>query len=191
MTVEIPLSRGLIALVDDEDAASVGKYRWAATKGRRTWYARRAIKRPDGRWSTELMHTLLSGWRYVDHRNGNGLDNRRANLRSATNQQNHRNRRKIISTSRFKGVSWHSQNGRWCAQLTVDRRRYWLGYHGEEGAAARAYDEAAREQFGEFAALNFPLPGERSALGSEPIRFRTRTTTDWKRAKPGQAAEEG
>jgi hypothetical protein len=72
--------------------------------------------------------------------------------------------RKSRGTSRFKGVWWHAENAKWYAGVTIGGRRRWLGYHVDEADAARAYDTAARRHFGEFASLNFPLPGERGAL---------------------------
>jgi hypothetical protein len=121
------------------------------------------------------MHSLLTGWPRVDHANGDGLDNRRQNLRQATQQQNMRNSRKYRGgSSRYKGVCWKIRNQRWLAQIYVSeqdasgvptKRKLHLGTFTDQETAARAYDAAAREHFGEFACLNFPLPGERGALG--------------------------
>lgn len=174
MTVEIPLTRGFVALVDDGDAARVMPYRWIALKGPRTWYAWAQIP-SRGRSGAILMHSLLTGWPRVDHANGDGLDNRRQNLRQATQQQNMRNSRKYRGgSSRYKGVCWKIRNQRWLAQIYVSeqdasgvptKRKLHLGTFTDQETAARAYDAAAREHFGEFACLNFPLPGERGALG--------------------------
>ena len=157
MTTEIPLTQGRVALVDDEDAALVlASGNWRALRNRTIFYAARHIRRTDGRRTTQRMHTLLTGWPYVDHVNGNGLDNRRANLRPATNQENQRNRGKQENnTSGFKGVGWHKRIGKWQASVRVDGRLVHLGYHATPEAAARAYDAAALEHHGEFAHLNF------------------------------------
>lgn len=96
----------------------------------------------------------------VDHINGNPWDNRRENLRYCTNAQNSRNRRKVGGASRFKGVRKHRNSFQ--AQITFQRRHIHLGSN--ETDAALAYDEAARNLFGQFAALNFPNLGEQSAL---------------------------
>jgi len=110
------------------------------------------------------MHTFLTGWPMVDHRNGNGLDNRRANLRPATKSQNGANRLIAASNkSGFKGVDL--KKGRWRAQIKVVGSKIHLGYFDLAEEAARAYDMAAIEAFGEFATLNFPSPGQRSANG--------------------------
>ena len=106
------------------------------------------------------MHRVIldaPAWRGVDHVNGNGLDNRRANLRFADQTFNQANaRRGRSSTSRYKGVTLVKKSGRWLAQTTRNGKTVFLGYHDTEEAAALAYDAYAREAFGEFACLNFP-----------------------------------
>jgi hypothetical protein len=93
----------------------------------------------------------------VDHRNGIGLDNRRANLRLATNSQNGCNKPKKKNTSsQFIGVSFHKKAGKWACFIRNKGRRTWLGSFESEIDAARAYDEAAKKYHGEFARLNFP-----------------------------------
>lgn len=97
------------------------------------------------------MHTFLTGWDFVDHRNGDGLDNRRANLRPATAAQNAANQQlSIANTTGYKGVSLY-RNGRFRASI---QRRH-LGYFDTAADAARAYDAAALDLFGDFAHLNF------------------------------------
>ena len=159
MTREIPLSQGLVALVDDADLNLVmSRGKWHAAASRTTHYAHRNV-RVGSRRTTELMHTFLTGWSLVDHRNGNGLDNRRSNLRQATNTENARNaKRGKNNTSGFKGVTSHlaPRGLRWRARITVDRTTIHLGVFDTAEAAARAYDTAALERFGEFAHLNFP-----------------------------------
>lgn len=156
MSARIPLSRGMFALVDEADAERVlTQGRWFAQPHRRTFYARRNLRRPDGSRGVLGMHTLLTGWPLVDHVNGDGLDNRRVNLRQATNAQNcankpmHRN-----NVSGFKGVSPHGSG--WRATITAAGRRISLGTYADPRSAARAYDAAALHYFGEFARPNFP-----------------------------------
>lgn len=157
MTVEVPLTRGYVALVDDEDAERVLSLKWCALPRPHTVYAMRGARRPDGGQTTTRLHNFVTGWQFVDHVNGNGLDNRRANLRQANPQGNQRNRRKLApTTSRFKGVHWSTHRNVWVAQIKVDRRGRHLGQFADEIAAARAYDAAALEHFGPFARLNFP-----------------------------------
>lgn len=91
----------------------------------------------------------------VDHRDGDGLNNQRHNLRIATSSQNQGNQCKTQGrTSRFKGVSWAKRHGKWVAQIQVKRRSKNLGYFRREEEAAAAYDQAALRFFGEFARLN-------------------------------------
>lgn len=155
MTREIPLSRGLVALIDEDDfdlVNSVG--RWYADRNCQTFYARKNFWR-NGKCLSVRMHHVITGWRYVDHANGNGLDNRRSNLRQATDQQNARNRQRLRETaSGFKGVT--RANSHWQAQITANGRRLYLGVFEAPEIAARAYDAAAIKYFGEFARLNFP-----------------------------------
>lgn len=165
MTAEIPLTHGLVALVDDEDyerVVAAGK--WQAYPSRDTFYAKRSVKRPDGVWRLIPLHTFLTGYDLTDHHNGNGLDNRRDNLRPATHAENMRNRAlQRNNTSGFKGVNWHSRSRKWKAQIRTNGSKRHVGMFGTPEEAARAYDEAAREFHGEFATVNFPVPGERGA----------------------------
>lgn len=101
----------------------------------------------------------------VDHINGNGLDNRKCNLRLATRSGNRANTRKVLrrASSMFKGVTWNSCRRRWVAEVWAGRKHY-LGGFDSEVEAARAYDAEARRRHGEYACLNFPEVGERSAI---------------------------
>ena len=108
------------------------------------------------------MHRLILGCgpgEEVDHRNGNGLDNRRGNLRPATHALNQANVRRVRAKSGFKGVSrWVRPSPRpWRAHITVKGRMKFLGAFATPEEAARAYDAAARELFGEFACTNEDL----------------------------------
>lgn len=156
-TVEVPLTRGQVALVDEEDAPAVLAHKWYTRRVRHAFYAARSLPRVGGVRREQRLHTFLTGWPLVDHVNGNGLDNRRANLRPATNAENMRNRRRYANnTSGFKGVTFDKAKGRWKAQIRLDGRRRYIGRYDTAEEAARAYDAAARELHGEFARLNFP-----------------------------------
>jgi hypothetical protein len=159
---EIVLTQGKVALVDDEDYPELAKHRWHAVimPPGLAWYAIRNIKRPDGRRATLSMHRAIlaapRGQR-VDHKNRDGLDNRRENLRFATAAQNAQNRvRGGRKTSRFIGVSWYAPTSRWKAQIQSAGKKMGLGYFLDEEAAARVWDAAAMHFFGAFAVLNFP-----------------------------------
>lgn len=160
MAVEVPLTKGYVALVDDEDAERViAAGPWFVMEQCRGELARRYAIRRSGK-RTVYMHRLIMdapAGMEVDHVNGDGLDNRRENLRLCTRAENRRNQRKAAGlSSRFKGVDWHKGRHRWRAQIEQDRRARYLGHFNDEADAARAYDKAARELFGEFANLNFP-----------------------------------
>ena len=157
-TVEVTLSNGGTALVDAADYPLVIAYKWRAFNTKSTSYAGYVLYRPQ---RVIFMHRLiLSAPKSmdVDHRNSNGLDNRRCNIRLCTVSENIRNSRKLQNaTSRFKGVYFDKATGKYKATITVKDRvkQIFLGRFNSEDDAARAYDESARKYFGEFARLNF------------------------------------
>ena len=157
-----PRALGRVALVDDEDYEFVMLFRWFVFDYPRSRGARMhgpyAVARPtlDGRQRTVYMHALLTGRPGVDHEDHDGLNNQRSNLRIATANQNSWNARKTLAatSSQFKGVS--RVRNKWMAKIHVSGEGRYLGVHATEIEAARAYDAAAREAFGQFAYLNFP-----------------------------------
>ncbi len=161
---EVMLTRGKVALVDDEDFDLVRDYTWRAYKGNQSWYAATSIKKADGRFTTLSLHFLLMGRNNleVDHKNGNGLDNRRNNLRFSTSLQNSRNKPKFNSerrqfTSLYKGVHFHKKSGKWRAMIKISGMQRHLGLFSDPTQAAHAYDQAAQHYFADFARTNFPL----------------------------------
>lgn len=150
--ISVPLSQGFEALIDDEDAEAVLAHKWSASVREDTVYA---VRTAGGRMVT--LHTFLTGYALTDHINGNGLDNRRANLREATVTQNAANARvPRTNTSGYKGARYNKNARKYQAQIRVDGRQRHLGYFLTLEEAARAYDSAAVEMHGEFARLNFP-----------------------------------
>ena len=152
---EIPLTRGLSAIVDDEDYDEMSRFPWHAVKtpGGSTFYAARRCVR----MHNQIMNVSSTGIE-VDHENGNGLDNRRSNLRLATRtEQLWNTRRRSDNTSGYKGVS--SFRERWRAEITVNGRRVHLGLFDDPADAGHAYDAAALEYFGEFACTNAMIRG--------------------------------
>lgn len=151
---EIPLTQGYVALVDDEDWEWLSRWKWSVASGPHTQYAQRGPAR--GHEKAIQMHRLILGTApglETDHINGDGLDNRRVNLRECTRQENQRNSRSHLgSLSIYKGVSWKKRNQQWQAHIQVDGRKRHLGLFSIEAEAADAYKIAAVIHFGEFAA---------------------------------------
>lgn len=160
MSKEIPLTKGLVALVDDADFETVNQFKWHTVTYKRNHYAQREI-RINGRRTTLHLHTALMqpphGFQ-VDHINGNGLDNRRCNMRIVSNQQNSFNhtKKKLGCTSQYRGVFWATRNGRWLARITINGKGKHLGSFDCEEEAARAYDAAGFARDPEHFTPNFP-----------------------------------
>lgn len=158
----IPVGKNF-AIVDDGDYKSLSKFKWNPLSSGK--YAGIQI---GGR--PVSMHRFLMGDKdgvHYDHVNGFGLDNRRCNLRPATQSENMRNTHKRrfhgrpdrITSSKYKGVYFRKDRNRWSAYIGGPTKnktnpRVWLGCFSTEGEAAAAYNRAAMEKYGEFAKLN-------------------------------------
>jgi len=148
---ELKLTKGYTALVDDEDYEKIALCKWHATVARDKAhvYARNS--------KNVMLHRfilgLITSTPFVDHKNGDGLDCQKVNLRIATVSQNQGNRRKqsALASSRYKGVSWASRESKWRAVIQHKN----LGMFASEKEAAMAYDIAAKEYFKEYALTNF------------------------------------
>jgi hypothetical protein len=162
------LARGELAIVDAIVFGDVRRYSWRVKYDDRGKAAAvTTIVRENGHRFALYLHRYVidaAKGALIDHRDGNVLDNRRANLRVASASQSSWNgRKRDRGTSRFKGVSAHP-NGSWYARISARRRSTHLGYFKTERAAALAYDVAARRLHGKFACVNFPRKGEQHAL---------------------------
>jgi len=151
----IPLTQGYFAMVDDEDYKYLCEYKWRVDKQANTNYAARR----NGKQTTYYMHRQILNTppdKEVDHINNNGLDNRRENLRICTLQQNKHNQkiRNDRKYSQYKGVTFRKDRKKWKAQIGVNNRHIHLGHFNKEIDAAVAYNEAAKQYFGEFAKIN-------------------------------------
>ena len=161
----IPLTHGFVALVDDADYVCVTPFKWRALVDRRRnkVYAVRKTHGPHSSRKSLYMHREILGVTdpqvKIDHRNGDSLDNRRANLRKCVNGENSANsvKRRDGRSSKYEGVCWHTRDGKFQASIKVHGRTVFLGMFADEVQAAQAYDLAARALFGEFAQCNFPL----------------------------------
>lgn len=148
----VRLCDGAVIQVSPEDVALAESRRWRLDRQGYVVAGTRRGAKP------RLHRVILQApaGLQVDHVNGDRLDNRRENLRLATNRQNCSNRlpNRRPGTSRFKGVCWNRKAGKWQASIRVNYRRFHLGVYSDERDAALAYDRAAREHFGEFARPN-------------------------------------
>lgn len=163
-TAEINLSRGMVAIVDSDDFERLSQYKWCAVRHGQigSWYPQTNIgKKPN--CTTIKMHQLIMqaplGFE-IDHKNRNGLDNRKNNLRICSRSQNLANKEKRKGTSsKFKGVDFYNPKHyqakkNWRARIRVEKKLKCIGYFTTEAEAAKAYNEAAIKAFGEFSCLN-------------------------------------
>jgi hypothetical protein len=156
----IPLTRGEFAIIDDEDFERVSKYKWSISSNAKGFHYAHAKVKINGKTTLIRMHRFITNAPkgvFVDHINGQTLDNQKHNLRFCTNQQNVFNSHKpITNTSGYKGVTLKKRHTtkRWCARITYNDKRIHLGYFATKEEAAYAYNEKAKELYGEFARLN-------------------------------------
>jgi len=146
------LTKGYVTLVSPEDAHFLQERAWTAKAdaGKKVVYARSTYRRLHRKIVAATSSVI------VDHESGNGLDNRRHNLRETTIQQNCQNgTAHKDSTSKFKGVSWYKDYQKWRVSIYVSGKQKCLGYFDDEETAAEIYDEAALKHFGPYARLNF------------------------------------
>jgi len=157
---KIPLTKSQFAKVDPEDYIWLSQFRWFCQVGAGRCYAARNTPATSGvRQKQIMMHRVLAdtpAHLVCDHINHDGLDNRKQNLRNCTRQQNNFNTRpRANGTSRFKGVYWYKRTRKYNAVIHKSGKRKSLGFFTSEIEAAKAYDIAAKEYYGEFANLNF------------------------------------
>lgn len=143
----VPLSQGLHAMIDIEDAPLVLPFKWTAQRSKQTFYAYR-WDRTSGKARKVYLHRAVMGEPecLVDHRDGNGLDCRRDNLRPADHALSAHNVRRS-HTSQHRGVS-RDKSGKWRAQIVINKRRFYLGLFADESEAAAAYNSAAAVAYG-------------------------------------------
>lgn len=159
MYYSIPLARNLVALVDEEDYPLVSQYKWWLSYPhiQGLFYAR-TVTYLNGKRREIALHRLIMGFpegKEIDHINGDGLDNRRSNLRICNRAENmHNSRKQKNNKSGYKGVIL-TRSGNWRASIGVNGKCISLGTFYSAIDAAKRYDEEAKKLYGEFAALNF------------------------------------
>lgn len=165
----IKLTRGKVAIVDEDDFERLCGYSWHYEGSSKKQYASRKIyvkgtykigkKQKTIRMHTDVMGVPPKGY-VIDHINGNSLDNRKSNLRiclfsqNAKNQKNRTHYKGKKCSSIYKGVSWHKKSKKWIAYIMVDYKCIYLGTFSDEKEAGKEYNKNASIYFGEFARLN-------------------------------------
>jgi len=157
---QIPLTKGTFAIVDDEDFDFLNQYKWKlSTKG----YAERTVylgspETNKPKYGAEKMHRVIlkvPKGVFTDHINGNRLDNRKENLRKCNNQENCRNTiKKRAAYSKYKGVTYCKRDKVWTAQVRINGKHVFRKSFKNEMDAVRAYDDACKIHFGDFARPN-------------------------------------
>lgn len=156
----ILLTQGKFAQVDDWNYDWLMQWKWFALKCKNSFYAGRMGKPNEitKKRKIVLMHRIIMNTpndQIVDHKDWNGLNCQEHNMRNCTHSQNHANKKKENkSSSKHKGVTWDKNKGKWAAAIKTKGIRKHLGYFDSENRAALAYNQAAKELFGEFVVLN-------------------------------------
>lgn len=151
---EIKLTQGKIALVDDEDFEKLNRHKWYAFKEKNTFYAARRTSQANGqkrkiiKMHNEILGYPPPGFIMHDHKDGNGLNNQKYNLRFVTNRQNCQNRTNCSGTSKYPGVDWRKTYRIWRARIWAKGKSISLGCFQNEIDAFNAYKKAV-EMIGE------------------------------------------
>ena len=155
---KITLSDGTVTLVDEDDYEALNQYSWYKWRSGNNWYAVRTITVKYPKQQMFMMHRVVleaPEGVMVDHINGNSLDNRRSNLRLCNNTQNQQNAKlRVDNKTGYKGVTQHKMFNKFQAKIKHNGKQIHLGLHDTVKEAAQAYNQKAKELFGEFARLN-------------------------------------
>jgi hypothetical protein len=151
---KISLTKGKYVIVDDEDYEYLNQFTWQLSKGHYTNYAIRTYRKKACKRKTMRMHRVIMNppsHLQIDHKDGNGLNNQKENLRICTQSQNIGNRGVMKNnTSGVKGVHWDKNAKKWRARLGMNGKRKCLGIYDDLDEAKDVYIKAAKEFFGEY-----------------------------------------
>ena len=159
---KIPLTQGFYATVDDEDFERINRYKWYAYKSNNTIYARRNVRTGSKRQTAIQMHRDVMGCtagdkKIVDHKNFNGLDNRKENLQVVSINVNiHRRNKQANNHTGYIGLSWKPKKKTWEAWVTINKRKIYCGCHKNPMVAAKMRDKVVLDFYHDNAILNFP-----------------------------------
>jgi hypothetical protein len=152
--VTMLISQGQQMVIDKSDLGFVENFSWSAESYNGTFYVKTNVRK-NGKWTTAKLHRLLLNAKpneFVDHINGNPLDNRRSNLRIVTRSQNIANSKvRKDSTSGYKGISWNKSLKKWMSYIDSNKKRIHLGYYNNIADASVARKEAERTYHGQYA----------------------------------------
>lgn len=159
---EIKLTKGQVTLVDDDDFDWLNQWSWYADKIGGTFYVKRRIYlgriNGKGRGRSIYIHREImqpSKGKRIDHKDGDGLNNQKHNLRECTHTENMRNAKsRRVFSSKYHGVHWDKAREKWSVTIMADRKLFYIGRFNDENQAALAFNEAAKKHHGEFASLN-------------------------------------
>jgi len=150
----IKLTKGYFAQVDDEDYEHLNQWKWYCSETRNNRYAVRSASRSEGVGKKYYyMHRIINktpDGLFTDHKDGNGLNNRKWNLRSCTPSQNSANRKRGYGSSKYRGVYFNRQIRKWIAGTKINNKTTILGSFYNEIDAARCYDAHCLDKYGEF-----------------------------------------
>lgn len=162
----------MTAYIDKQDAHLLTKYRWWVAKNKHVFYVKTEI-RENGKKRSIGIHQFILGFpsQPIDHKDGNGLNNRRKNLRACTPLQNTQNCRvQSNSTTGFKGVTFDKRDNKYHVRITVNKKQKSGGLYTDILRAAQKYNEMAIKYFGEFARLNEFTEEQKSYLSTPYIK---------------------
>jgi len=146
---EIQLTQNQVALVDDDMYEELNQFKWYVQKDKNTFYALRSVPKIKGKQKKVWMQHAIIGkppkGLEVDHRNGQGVDNQRDNLRFVTHRQNSQNRKNQKKTSNYPGVCWANYRNKWQANILINEHRKHLGHFTDEKEAFQAYQKAVND----------------------------------------------